>query len=185
MTGPFDIIYADFPWPYTSCGTAKLPYKPMPEEEIADFDFSRFMAKKCVLFSWYTGPKADIAFRCGEVWAKNHGLHYQGIEYVWVKTTQDGVPIKAAGPRPRLVKPLTEFVAAYSTVKNARCFPLLTEKQVQTVFAPKPKTHSRKPAKVRDNIVELLGDRPRVELFAREAFAGWDGWGDEYPGDTP
>jgi N6-adenosine-specific RNA methylase IME4 len=40
--------------------------------------------------------------------------------------------------------------------------------------------HSRKPAIVRNKIVELLGDRSRVELFARGAVPdGWNSWGDQ------
>jgi N6-adenosine-specific RNA methylase IME4 len=69
-----------------------------------------------------------------------------------------------------------------TTRKRGRVFPLLTEAQVQTVFAPKPRRgeHSRKPAKVRSNIVELLGDhRSKAELFAREEFEGWNAFGDE------
>lgn len=176
----YDIIYADFPWPYTSFGTAKLPYKPMTEHQIANFDFSPFMNKRCILFAWVTGPKMDIAGRCGEAW-RAQGLHYQGVAYIWIKTKKDGTPIKATGPRPRLVKPLGEFVHAFSTTPTKRTFPLLTESQPQFIFAPKPRKHSRKPPIVRDRIVELLGDRPRIELFARERVAGWDGWGDEYP----
>jgi N6-adenosine-specific RNA methylase IME4 len=33
--------------------------------------------------------------------------------------------------------------------------------------------HSAKPPEVRDRLVALLGDVPRVELFAREAAPGW------------
>lgn len=33
-------------------------------------------------------------------------------------------------------------------------------------------------------IVELMGDLPRIELFAREAAPGWDAWGDEAPNTT-
>ena len=180
----YEIIYADFPWPYTSFGTARLPYRCMSEDEIAAFEFSRWMARDCVLFSWVTGPKLDVAMRCGEAWRERYGLHYQGVAYVWVKTRQDGTPIGASGPRPRLVKPLDEFLLAFTTTPKRRTFPLLTESQVQHVFEPKPKRgeHSRKPGVFRDLIVELPGDRPRIELFARERVDGWDGWGDEYPG---
>lgn len=31
----------------------------------------------------------------------------------------------------------------------------------------------------RRRIVELLGDVPRIELFARQHAPGWDAWGDE------
>ena len=39
--------------------------------------------------------------------------------------------------------------------------------------------HSQKPDEARDKIVELVGDLPRVELFAREKADGWDTWGNE------
>ena len=48
--------------------------------------------------------------------------------------------------------------------------------------------HSCKPSQVRDLIVRLFGDLPRIELFARrpkdvlfedESFKGWDVWGNE------
>ena len=39
--------------------------------------------------------------------------------------------------------------------------------------------HSKKPDIVRDRIVELIGDLPRIELFARQTAEGWDCWGNE------
>ena len=39
--------------------------------------------------------------------------------------------------------------------------------------------HSKKPDEVRDKIVKLMGDLPRVELFARQQAPGWDVWGNE------
>jgi site-specific DNA-methyltransferase (adenine-specific) len=39
--------------------------------------------------------------------------------------------------------------------------------------------HSRKPDEIRNKIVELMGDLPRIELFARQRFDGWDSWGNE------
>lgn len=39
--------------------------------------------------------------------------------------------------------------------------------------------HSRKPDEIRNRIVELMGDLPRIELFARERVEGWDSWGNE------
>ena len=40
-------------------------------------------------------------------------------------------------------------------------------------------THSVKPREVRERIVSLFGDLPRVELFTREKVDGWDCWGNE------
>jgi len=52
----------------------------------------------------------------------------------------------------------------------------------QIVLAPR-REHSRKPDEVRDKIVELCGDLPRIELFARERVDGWDCWGNEVESD--
>ena len=182
MSGGYEVIYADFPWPYTSFGTAKLPYNSMSTEEISDFDWSKWASKRCLIFSWATCPMLEVAIGCGLKW-REQGFSFQGVPYIWVKTKQDGTPIKASGPRPRLVKPLDEMILAYSNAGNQRTFPLLLESQVQHVFEPKPKRgeHSKKPGIFRDLIVNLVGDRPRIELFARERVAGWDAWGDELP----
>ena len=48
----------------------------------------------------------------------------------------------------------------------------------QLIFAP-VEQHSKKPDVVRDRIVELMGDLPRIELFARQTAPGWDVWGNE------
>ena len=42
--------------------------------------------------------------------------------------------------------------------------------------------HSAKPPEVRDRIVKLMGDVPRIELFARERVHGWDALGNEIDG---
>ena len=39
--------------------------------------------------------------------------------------------------------------------------------------------HSKKPNIIRDKIVQLCGDLPRIELFARKKHKGWDAWGNE------
>lgn len=39
--------------------------------------------------------------------------------------------------------------------------------------------HSKKPDETRRRIVELLGDVPRLEMFARQRAGGWDAWGNE------
>ncbi len=48
----------------------------------------------------------------------------------------------------------------------------------QLIVAPREE-HSKKPDETRNRIVRLMGDLPRVELFARQAPPGWDVWGNE------
>ena len=43
--------------------------------------------------------------------------------------------------------------------------------------------HSKKPDVTRDKIIELAGNLPRVELFARQKAPGWDVWGNEVDSD--
>lgn len=43
--------------------------------------------------------------------------------------------------------------------------------------------HSKKPDEIRKRIVELMGDIPRIELFARQKTEGWDVWGNEVKSD--
>ncbi len=43
--------------------------------------------------------------------------------------------------------------------------------------------HSKKPQIFRDKIIELVGDLPRIELFARQKVEGWDCWGNEVESD--
>jgi len=46
------------------------------------------------------------------------------------------------------------------------------------IYAPIDK-HSKKPKETRDRIIRLVGDLPKVELFARQATKGWDVFGNE------
>ena len=50
---------------------------------------------------------------------------------------------------------------------------------VHSVIQAPIEQHSKKPAETRDRIVQLMGDVPRVELFARQTAEGWDCWGNE------
>ena len=44
--------------------------------------------------------------------------------------------------------------------------------------------HSKKPQEARDRIITLMGDVPRLEMFARQKTEGWDVWGNEVECDV-
>ncbi len=48
----------------------------------------------------------------------------------------------------------------------------------QHVTAPRLE-NSRKPDVIREKLVQLLGDVPRIELFARQSSHGFDVWGNQ------
>ena len=183
-TGQWDIIYIDPPWRYYRgdtkagytdySGAAEHHYPTMSEEEICALPMRSIMSKQSVVFMWATGPMLASAIRAIDAW----NLWYRGVTYVWVKTKQDGTPMGAFGTIPTFTKPKTEFVLAATINKRARPFPITTIKQDQLVYAPRGR-HSEKPAEVRNRIVELCGDRSRIEMFARTKPPGWDAWGNE------
>jgi N6-adenosine-specific RNA methylase IME4 len=174
----YEIILADVPWPYTPAGTAKLPYASMTWDSLRDFPWQEFCAKRCIVLSWVTGPLLARQMALHEHWAAKHGWRYLGMPWVWVKTDQAGKPLSATGPRARLVKSQAEMVVAYTTTKSGRTFPLLKENEQQWIIAPRGE-HSAKPPELHDRIIGLLGDRPRLELFARTPRDGWDQIGAE------
>lgn len=60
--------------------------------------------------------------------------------------------------------------------------PKRVSKAVPQVCDARIMEHSKKPDEIRDRIVELCGDVPRIELFARERYEGWDCLGDAIDG---
>ena len=52
-------------------------------------------------------------------------------------------------------------------------------KNIQQVVLSPVTRHSEKPDAVRERIVQLCGDIPRIELFARKKIIGWDADGDQ------
>ena len=57
--------------------------------------------------------------------------------------------------------------------------PKRLSKSVAQLIISKRQEHSKKPDEIRNKIVELCGDLPRIELFARNRYKGWDSWGNE------
>ena len=54
---------------------------------------------------------------------------------------------------------------------------------VHQVIVSHIEEHSKKPQEARERIVQLMGDVPRIELFARQKTPGWDVWGNEVESD--
>ena len=57
--------------------------------------------------------------------------------------------------------------------------PTFLTRSLSQIVESEIRSHSQKPDIVRDKIVELMGDLPKIELFARQQVEGWDCWGNE------
>ena len=124
----------------------------------------------CVLFMWATFPMLREALDVIEAW----GFSYKTVAFNLVKQNRNGTGI---------------FMGLGNWTRSNSEICLLATKgkpkrisgSVRSIVLSPLQQHSRKPAEIRDRIVELMGDLPRIELFAREAAPGWDVWGNEAP----
>jgi N6-adenosine-specific RNA methylase IME4 len=169
----YDIIYADPPWNYRDKAVAgkrgaSFKYPTMKLEQICELPIKDIRSDNCALFMWATMPLLPVAFDVIDAW----GFKYKTVAFTWVKHYK---------------KAKTHFVGmGHWTRANAELCLLATRGRVkrvsdsvrQVVEAPIGK-HSQKPDAVRDRIVDLLGDLPKIELFACKRVVGWDAWGNE------
>lgn len=172
----YDIIYADPPWQYERKkvqGAAENHYSTMSNKDICNLNIAELANKDCVLFLWATFPKLPEALQVIKAW----GFHYKTIAFLWLKQNKS--------------KKGWFFGLGFWTRGNAEICLLATKgkphrksnKVHQFIISP-IREHSRKPNEAREKIVELMGDIPRLELFAREKTNGWDVWGNEIECDV-
>lgn len=182
MKKKYQIIYADPPWAYKVWSEAgKLAqfraenhYKTMELEQICDLPVQDICDKNCKLFLWVTPPFLQKAFRVIRSW----GFEYKTIAFTWVKTNKKSfTPFFGGG---HWTASNAELVLA-GMVRHGK-LNRQSRKISQVILSPR-QAHSQKPHEVREKIVELCGDIPRIELFAREKTPGWDVWGNEVDSD--
>lgn len=179
----YKIIYADPPWEYKVWSkkgngrSAESHYDTQSTDFISKIDINSISDKDSVLLMWATMPCLKEAFLLGESW----GFNYKTCAFTWIKTNKNNPdPFTGMGYYSRSNaelcllftkgKPLTRFSKGVKQV-------VVTE---ETIVTPIGK-HSQKPNEVRKRIVELFGDVPRVEIFARSRegmFSNieYDGW---------
>ncbi len=165
----YQIIYADPPWSYKDkgCnGACEKHYSTMKLEDICKMEIPA--DKDCVLFLWATYPMLKEAFAVIDAW----GFTYKTIAFQWVKTyTHKWNFFFGLG---RWTRGNTEPCLLATRGKPHR----VRNDISQIIHEPVGK-HSRKPDIVRKRIVQLMGDLPRIEYFARIKSEGWDVWGNE------
>ena len=140
----------------------------MTLEELSSLPISQIANDDSVLIMWATYPKIQEALDLIDSW----GFKYKSIAFQWVKQNKSGNGyFFGLG---RWTRGNTEPCLIATKGKPKRC----STKVGQLIFSPL-RNHSQKPDETRDKIIELLGDLPRIELFARQYADGWDCWGNE------
>ena len=173
----YQIIYADPPWSYTDKATAGsrgacYKYSVLDTAGISALPVAELADNNCALFLWSTFPMLPDAFQVMKAW----GFNYKTVAFVWVKSNK---------------KANTDFFGMGNwTRANAEVVllgikgkPKRVSASVRQILRSPIMRHSEKPHEIRERIIALLGDLPRIELFSREKILGWDAWGNEIESD--
>lgn len=174
----YDVIYADPPWSYNDkmkghSFSLDHEYETQSKQWIERLPVQDLANDDCVLFLWVTSPLLDEGLAVMEAW----GFKYKTVAFVWSKTTKNGKLVSnlgkwTMGNVEMCILGIKGRPNKWREVKNVK----------QLVQAERTR-HSEKPHEVRERIEELLGERSRIELFARARVPGWDAWGNEVPED--
>lgn len=181
MTKKYSIIYADPPWQFSNKKTggslkssAESHYMTTSIEDLKKMPVNEMTEDDAILFMWWVGSMPQEAIDLVKAWGftlKN----MNGI--VWNKLTRKGNPHFGMGFWTRAGSE-SILIATKGKIKpKSRSVRAVFNAEAQIQFEGKILSHSEKPKQVRDLIIELCGDLPRLEMFARDA--GWDVFGNQ------
>ncbi|MDX2223585.1 MAG: MT-A70 family methyltransferase [Rhodospirillaceae bacterium] len=189
--GPYTVIYADPPWRFevwsgetavkarkSGTGTnvaAGHHYNTMTFADIKALPVRDWAADDAALFIWICWPMLPESLDVIAAW----GFDYKTCAFSWMKARVNQIDMfrddadAAVG-------------MGYWTRANSEVCLLATRgapKRIsagvrQGIIEPR-REHSRKPDCVPERIVALMGDVPRLEMFARTRRPGWDAWGNQ------
>tara|TARA_R110002020_G_scaffold33980_2_gene103144 strand:+ start:4726 stop:5286 length:561 start_codon:yes stop_codon:yes gene_type:complete len=181
MVKRYNVIYTDPPWTFrtwSAQGKDRSPekhYNCMNLNDVKALPVGKLAEPDCALFIWATDPLLQEAFDVIKAW----GFTYKTVAFVWAKLNRNA---------PSLMFTEQDFFTGmgYWTRANSELCLLATKGKpkrhsasVRRLVIDHRREHSRKPDSVANRIVQLMGDVPRIELFARDKKIGWDVWGNE------
>jgi N6-adenosine-specific RNA methylase IME4 len=171
----YSVIYADPPWQFQRTATggklqssAEHNYPVMTIDDLKAMPVKDLADKNAILIMWWVGSMPQEAIDLTHAW----GFKIRNMNgFVWNKKTVRGKRFFGMGT-------LTRAGSESAIIATRGVFkPEL--RNVRAVVSAKVGKHSEKPHVFRQRIVQLCGDKPRIELFARTKKSGWDVWGNE------
>lgn len=168
---PYSVILADPPWTYRDKARSgqrgvAFKYPTMSLDDIQQLPVGSIAADDSVLFCWVTFPLLKEGIATMEAW----GFSYKTLGFCWVKLNpKAGTPFWGMG----------NFTRANPEIclLGVKGKPKRVHADVHSLVSSPIQVHSKKPTEVHRRIDRLMGDVPRIELFAREAVDGWDAAG--------
>jgi len=167
----YNIIYADPPWSYQGKmmnSSVTDHYSVMTIDDICKLPVKDISDNNCILFMWVTLPKLNEFMKVIKSW----GFEYKSTAFVWCKKNKISNSFFLGLGRWTRANP--EICVLATKGKPKRLSNSVRQLQVFPI-----EQHSKKPDQFKNLILELVGDLPRIELFARQKTPGWDSWGNE------
>lgn len=173
----YKLIYADPPWSFKSKRTggsmksgADSQYKTMTIEQMKQMDVATLCDDDCLLIMWWVGSQPIEAVQLCEAW----GFKFSTMTgFVWDKLTVKGNPHFGMGHTTRASVECA-LIGYRGKLKN-----IIQSHSVRSRHSETISRHSEKPDLFRKLAVELVGDIPRLEMFSRGEFEGWDVFGNQ------
>lgn len=177
----YSIIYADPAWPDQGRGPGRfdtkvyadgaknsrpIQYPCMSMDEIINLPVKNIADKNAHLYLWVPNRYIENVYTVARAWGFK-----PVVLLTWCKTPM-GIGLGGT-----YIQTTEHLLFARRGILKA------THRVPTTWFHGKRGGHSVKPALFRDMIVEISGDLPRIELFARQKTEGWDVWGNEVKSD--
>jgi N6-adenosine-specific RNA methylase IME4 len=163
------IICADPPWRYEHPPMAgnrvvENHYPTMTLEDICTLKVSELATPDAILFLWTTSPLLEQSFVVIRSW----GFEYR-TSAVWIK------PSIGMG---YFVRQQHELLLIAR--RGNPPMPAPDARPPSVIEAPRGE-HSEKPIEAYELIERMYPELPKIELFARNARAGWAAWGNQAP----
>lgn len=179
----YKIIYADPAWQFNSKKSggsmksgAAQKYTVTSIEDMKALPVANIAADDALLAMWWVGAMPQEAIDLIEAW----GFRLVNMNgFVWNKLTQNNKPFFGMGYYTRAGSETVALAIKGKFKPESKVVRAVFNAESQIQFEAKVSQHSKKPPQVRDLLVELCGDVPRIELFSRDRVNGWDRWGDE------
>ncbi|HAG3488114.1 TPA: adenine methylase [Salmonella enterica] len=176
MNKKYTLIYADPPWVYRDKAAdggrgAGFKYPVMNVLDICRLPVWDLAAQSCLLAMWWVPTQPIEALKVVEAW----GFRLMTMKgFTWNKCGSRQTDKLAMGMGHMTRANSEDCLFAIKGNLPER----IDAGIVQSFTAPRLE-HSQKPDFVREKLVQLLGDVPRIELFARQSSHGFDVWGNE------
>ena len=175
----YNIIYADPPYSFTGHkyqdsnrgfgNKVEDRYKTMSIKSICNIPVKKITNDNALLFMWVVDSHLDKSFDIINSW----GFKFATVGFVWVKQTKNKKFYYNLGKDTMKSSELC-LICLKGKLKNIKKL-----NNVKSLLLADRTIHSKKPNEIRDRIIDLCGDLPRIELFARQKVEGWDCWGNE------